>query len=155
MFPTTSATTAFLSEPARAGDRHTVLARSPSAGGIPSRAIGLPGIMRATLGVSPEGCLGPNPYHPSPKITNISLGQISTPLLLNICLLPLINLFLSHLLTPTTRTLPPCRQHHSTPLIKIHLMPLTGRDNPLLCHFFGRNDAKAGTPILWPPHAKS
>ena len=111
--------------------------------------------MRATLGVSPEGCLGPNPYHPSPKITNISLGQISTPLLLNICLLPLINLFLSHLLTPTTRTLPPCRQHHSTPLIKIHLMPLTGRDNPLLCHFFGRNDAKAGTPILWPPHAKS
>ena len=22
-------------------------------------------------------------------------------------------------------------------------------------HFFGRNDAKAGTPVLWPPHAKS
>ena len=22
-------------------------------------------------------------------------------------------------------------------------------------HFFGRNDAKAETPILWPPHAKS
>ena len=21
--------------------------------------------------------------------------------------------------------------------------------------FFGRNDAKAGTPVLWPPHAKS
>ena len=20
--------------------------------------------------------------------------------------------------------------------------------------FFGRNDAKAGTPVLWPPHAK-
>ena len=21
--------------------------------------------------------------------------------------------------------------------------------------FFGRNDAKAGTPVLWPPHVKS
>ena len=21
--------------------------------------------------------------------------------------------------------------------------------------FFGRNDSKAGTPVLWPPHAKS
>ena len=38
----------------------------------------------------------------------------------------LINLFLSHLLTPTTRTLPHCRQHCSIPLIiKILLMPLT------------------------------
>ena len=50
-------------------------------------------------------------------------------------LLPLINLFLSHFITPTTRTLPPCRQHCSTqPVIK--LMPLTGPDNPLLCHYF-------------------
>ena len=47
-------------------------ARSPSVGGIPSRAIGLPGIMSATLGVSPAGCLGPNPYGLSPKVTNIS-----------------------------------------------------------------------------------
>ena len=40
-------------------------------------------------------------------------------------LLPLINLLLSHLLTPTTNTLPPCRQHHSTqPIFKILLMPL-------------------------------
>ena len=23
------------------------------------------------------------------------------------------------------------------------------------CVFFGRNDAKAETPVLWPPHAKS
>ena len=23
------------------------------------------------------------------------------------------------------------------------------------CDFFGRNDAKAETPVLWPPHAKS
>ena len=52
-------------------------------------------------------------------------------------LLPLTNLFLSHLLTPTTRTLPPCRQHCSTLLIiKILIMPLTGQDNPLLCHYF-------------------
>jgi len=27
------------------------------------------------------------------------------------------------------------------------------RDQP--CNFFGRNDAKAETPVLWPPHAKS
>ena len=23
------------------------------------------------------------------------------------------------------------------------------------CDFFGRNDAKAETPVLWPPHVKS
>ena len=68
----TCATTASLSEHARAGDRHTMPAGSPPVGGIPSRAVGLPGIMFATLGVSPEGHLGPNPYHPSPKVTNIS-----------------------------------------------------------------------------------
>ena len=73
-------TSASLSEPARAGDRHTVSARSPSIG-IPSKAIGLPRIMFATLEVSPAGLLGPNPYHPSPKVTNIPLHQISTPLL--------------------------------------------------------------------------
>ena len=72
MFPTTCATT-FLSEPVRAGDRHTMPARSPSIGGIPSRAIGLPGIMFATLGVSPAVHLGPNPYHPFSKVTNIVL----------------------------------------------------------------------------------
>ena len=83
MFPTTCATTASLSEPARTGDRHTMPARTPSVG-IPSRAIGLAGIMFATLGVSPAGHLGPNPYHPSPKVMNIPLDQISTPLLWNI-----------------------------------------------------------------------
>ena len=52
-------------------------------------------------------------------------------------LLLLINLFLSHLLIPTTRTLPPCRQHCSTLLfIKILLMSLTRPGNPLLCHYF-------------------
>ena len=84
MFPITCATTASLSEPARVGDRHTIPARSPSVGGIPPRAIGLQGIMFATLGVSPAGCLGPDPYHPSPKVTNIPPDQISTPLLRNI-----------------------------------------------------------------------
>ena len=83
MFPTTCATTVSLSEPARAGDRHTMPAGSPSIDGILSRAIGLPG-MFATLGVSPVGSLGPNPYHPSPKVTNIPPDQISTPLLWNI-----------------------------------------------------------------------
>ena len=111
-------------------------ARSPSAG-IPSKAIGLPGIMFATLGVSPAGHLGPNPYHPSPKVTNIPPDQISTPLLWNIWSVASYQFVLSQLLTPTTRTLPPLGQHCSTPLIiKIFLMPLTGPDNPLLCHYF-------------------
>ena len=83
MFPTTCATSASLSEPARAGDRHITSVRSQSVG-IPSKAIGLPGIMFATLGVSPAGHLNPNPYHPSPKVTNIPPDQISTPLLYNI-----------------------------------------------------------------------
>ena len=73
-----------LSEPTRSGDRHTMPARTPSVGGIPSRAIGLLGVMFATLGVSPAGRLGPNPYHPSPKVSNIPLDQISTPFLRNI-----------------------------------------------------------------------
>ena len=83
MFPTACATSASLSEPARVGDRHTIPARSLSVG-IPSKAIGFPGIMFATLGVSPAGHLGPNPYHPSPKVPNIPPDQISTPLLWNI-----------------------------------------------------------------------
>ena len=137
MFPTTRATTASLSESNKAGDRHTMPARSPSVGGIPSRATRFPGIMFATVGVSSAGRLGPNPYHTSPKVTNYP--QIKSPLHFygTSGLLPLINLFLSHLLTFTTRTLPPCRQQHSTLLIiKILLMPLTGPDNPLLCHYF-------------------
>ena len=131
MFPTTCATTTSLSDPTTADDRPTMPGRSPSVGGIPSRAIGLPGIMFATLGVSLAGHLGPNPYHPSPgsNVHSIFWGTSG--------LLPLINLFLSHLLTPTTRTLPPCRQYRSTQLIiKILLKPLTGPDHALPCHYF-------------------
>ena len=73
-FPATSATSVFLSEPARAGDRHTMSARSPSVG-IPSKAIGLPGIMFATLGVSPAGHLGPNPDHPSNVTNTVQFGH--------------------------------------------------------------------------------
>ena len=80
LFLTTCATVATLSECTRAGDRHTMSARSPPVGGIPSRAIWLPGIMFATLGVSPAGPLGPNPHHPFPKVTNIPTNQMSTPL---------------------------------------------------------------------------
>ena len=76
---TTCVKSAFLSEPARAGDRHT----RPSVG-ICSKAIGLPGTMFATLGVRPTGHLGPKPYQPSPKVINIPRDQISTPLLWNI-----------------------------------------------------------------------
>ena len=82
MFPTTSATTAFLSEPARVSNMYAMPARTPSLG-ISSKAIGVPGII-ATFGVSPAGHLGPNPYHPSPKVTDILQDQISTPLLWNI-----------------------------------------------------------------------
>ena len=42
----------------------------PSVVGIPSKATGLPRIMFALV-VSPAGHLGPKPYHPSPKATNI------------------------------------------------------------------------------------
>ena len=59
-------------------------------------------------------------------LTHIPPDQISTLLYGTCGLLPLINLFLSYLLTPTTRTLPS----------KILLMPLTRPDNPLLCHYF-------------------
>ena len=84
MFATTCATTVSFSEPTRVGDRHTMPARSSSVGGIPSRTIGLPEIMFATLGVVPAGRLASNPYHSSPKVTNIPVDQISTPLLWNI-----------------------------------------------------------------------
>ena len=104
MFPTTCAT--FLNEPTRAGDRHTMPARSPSIGGISSRAIGLPGIMFATLGVSPAGCLGPNSYQVLLKLQTYPRIKSSLHFCRTSGLLPLINLFLSHLVTPTTRTCP-------------------------------------------------
>ena len=71
MFPKTCATTGSLGEPTRAGHRHTVPSKSPSVGGIPSKATGLQGTMFATLGVSPAGHLGPNSYHSSPKGTQV------------------------------------------------------------------------------------
>ena len=70
------------------------------------RAVGLLGIMFATLGVALQAVW-------AQTITTLILklqtySQIKSPL--HFCgtcgLLPLINLFLSHLLTPTTRTLP-------------------------------------------------
>ena len=127
MFPTTYATIAPLRGCTRAGGRYTMPARSSSVGGIPSRATALPGTMFATLGVSPVG-------HWAQTLTTRLLKLQTYPWVKSpFCfyrtagLLPLINLFVSHLLTPTIRTLPPCRQHCSTPLIiKIFLMPLTG-----------------------------
>ena len=105
MFPTTCATTAYLSEPARAGDMHTMPARSPSLGGIPSRAIKVPG-MFATLGVNPAGYLDRNPYNSSPKVTNISPDSNLHSIFMEYLLWCLINLSLSNLLTPTIRTCP-------------------------------------------------
>jgi len=46
------------------------------------------------------------------KVTNITLIKSPLHFYGTPDLLPLINLFSSHLLTPATRTLPPCRQHH-------------------------------------------
>ena len=54
----------------KVGDRHTMPATSPSVGN-PSRATGLPGIMFATLGVSPAGRLGRNPYYSSKSCKHI------------------------------------------------------------------------------------
>ena len=37
----------------------------------------------------------------------------------------------------------------------IYIIFLFSRDSDQPWDFFGRNDAKAETPVLWPPHAKS
>ena len=38
-------------------------------------------------------------------------------------------------------------------LLREEIQPVHSDDQPW--DFFGRNDAKAETPVLWPPHAKS
>ena len=40
-----------------------------------------------------------------------------------------------------------------SPLDCKEIQPIHSEDQP--CDFFGRNDAKAETPVLWPPHAES
>ena len=40
-----------------------------------------------------------------------------------------------------------------SPLDCKEIQPVHSEDLP--SDFFGRNDAKAETPVLWPPHAKS
>jgi len=43
---------------------------------------------------------------------------------------------------------------HQSPLDCKEIQPVHSKgDQPW--DFFGRNDAKAETPVLWPPHAKS
>ena len=86
MFTTTCAITPSLSEPAWVGDRHTDVHLL----GVHLLVASLQGQLGfqgqcLPLGVNPSGCLGPNPYHPSPKVTSIPLDQISTPFLWNIC----------------------------------------------------------------------
>ena len=112
-------------------------ARSPSVGGIPSRAIGLPGIVFVTLRVSPPGHLGPNPCHHSSKVTNIVPHQISTSVLWNIWFAASYQLVLKPLINSYNQGPASYRQYSSTSLIiKVLLMLLTGPDNPLLCHYF-------------------
>ena len=88
MFPTTCVSTTHLSEPARVGDRHRMPARRPSVGGIPSRAIGLPGTTFAIFGVTPAGRLSPNPYHLSPKVTNMLVLLLSRFSRAQLCVTP-------------------------------------------------------------------
>ena len=40
-----------------------------------------------------------------------------------------------------------------SPLDCKEIQPVHSKDQSLV--FFGRNDAEAETPVLWPPHAKS
>ena len=40
-----------------------------------------------------------------------------------------------------------------SPLDCKEIQPVHSEDQPW--DFFGRNDAEADTPVLWPPHAKS
>ena len=113
----------------RVGDRHAMPARSPSVGGIPSRATGFLWTMFATLRVSSAGHLGQNPYYPSPKAVNTLPYQIPTPLLLNIWSVASYHFVLKPLclnsLLPQLWTL--FRQHHS-------MQPII--DNPLLYQYF-------------------
>ena len=46
-----------------------------------------------------------------------------------------------------------CWKILESPLDCKEIQPVHSKDQPW--DFFGRNDAKAETPVLWPPHAKS
>ena len=82
----------------KVGDRHTMPATSPSVGN-PSRATGLPGIMFATLGVSPAGRLGRNPYYSSKSCKHIPGSNLHSTFMEHLVCCLLTNLFLSRLLT--------------------------------------------------------
>ena len=45
------------------------------------------------------------------------------------------------------------RESLESPLDYKEIQPVHSEDQPW--DFFGRNDAKAETPVLWPPHVKS
>ena len=46
-----------------------------------------------------------------------------------------------------------CWRRLASPLDCKQIQPVHSEDHPRV--FFGRNDAKAETPVLWPPHAQS
>ena len=46
-----------------------------------------------------------------------------------------------------------CWRRLESPLDYKEIQPVHSEDQPW--DFFGRNDAKAETPVLWPPHVKS
>ena len=55
---------------------------------------------------------------------------------------------------PNLRYFNTCYCHLESPLECKEIQPVHSKgDQPWL--FFGRNDAEAETPVLWPPHAKS
>ena len=90
----------------------------------PRLLIFLPAILIPAFASSrPAFCLMSSAYKLNDQVTvysfDLFLSQLGTNLLFHV------KFYLSHLLTPTTRTLPPCRQHCSTPpIIKILLMSL-------------------------------
>ena len=143
MFPTTCATSASLSGPTRASNRHTVPARRPSVG-IPSKAIRL--WQGQCLSLWELALQAIRAQTLSTLLLKLqTYCQIKSPLhFYGISgLLPFINLFLNHLLTPTTRTLPlvgntappslllkyssaPNRTRQPTPLPLLLLLPKVG-----------------------------
>ena len=51
----------------------------------------------------------------------------------------------------SNRSLKPVLTLDMSPLDRKEIQPVHSEDQPW--DFFGRNDAKAETPVLWPPHA--
>ena len=77
-----------------------------------------------------------------PLLTHISTGDAQTQFCLSLCGVP--GSWCAQVLFEPSESLLDCKE----------IQPARSEgDQPW--DFFGRNDAKAETPVLWPPHAKS